>query len=254
MFEPIIFAVSFISYSCFRYVDVVSTTYALRHLDMELHEVNPLLVPLAKKTSYRRAMILTWLLFGIPIGLGDAFISYPVLGFAGLCYLFGIFHLLAAANNVQIYFQVQNLGEEKVRQNMLNQIQTLKGLSFKGEIVYLFKMNFFEIFMSAYGFVTLILLSRLFTTLVLSFSGPTSVYLLFIPPIMILDLIWFFPISVLGSIIISRRRLKLIENTKGFSENLRRHVTIPVGILRDAVDKADKAGVDYVQVFLPEDE
>lgn len=254
MIELLIFAISFAVYSGFRYVDIVSTAYVLRHLDLELHEVNPLIVPLAKKTGFKKAMVSLWLLFAVPIGLGDAFIIYPTLGYPALSYMLGIFHLLAAANNVQIYFQVQIVGAENVRQNTLNQIRTLKRLSLWRKVIYLVKMNFFEIFMSAYGFFALVLLSQLLTTLVLSFSEPTSLSLLFVPSIMILDLIWFFPVSVLGSIIISRRRLRLIENMETLSGDPRRQMTIPVGILREAIDKADRSGADYVRIFLPEGE
>jgi len=254
MLESDIFILSFFLYSAFRFFDVESTRIALRELNIEMHEVNFFVVPLTKKFGFNKAMIVTWLLFAIPIGLLDTLYMYPLIGFPPLWLLFGIFHMLAAANNVQVYFQAKEIGADNVERNAKILIRKLRELSAFRKVTYLMKVNFLHLCLTIYGLIALFLFSILLSTMVISFKAPTSFLLIFAPPIMILDLILFFPVLVFGSIVISYRQLKIFDDGDFSSEEIGRYVNIPVDILRTALEEAEKTRAKSIPIFIPHED
>lgn len=254
MIELYLFFYVFAGYSAFRYIDVWSTRLATSELNFEMHEVNPFLVPLVKKMGFKKGMIVSWLLFAIPISMVDIIIIYPLIGFPTLWIFFGLFHILAAANNIQVYFRTKAVGKDNVELNTRNLIRELRSLSTLRKIVYLMKLNFFNLCLAIYGLVALALFSMLLSFLVISFREPTSYLLFIVPPVMILDLILFFPVIVFGSIIISYRQLKLFNDRDLSSERNGRYVSISRDILHKALAEADKTGADFIQFLIPHED
>ena len=95
------FVVSFATYSILRHFDVDSTKAFSKYLDMEKHEVNPLVNWLLKRgLSLNRSFTVMLFLFGVPIALGDAMLNtYLALGVPLFAWLFGCLHVIASANN-----------------------------------------------------------------------------------------------------------------------------------------------------------
>jgi len=246
-----LFAYSVALYSCLRLVDVWSTKLALSELSFEMHEVNTPLVALAKKYGFNRAAILLSFI-AIPIGLVDVLVIYPLVGFPIFWLYVGLFHVLAAANNVQMYFQAKIMGKESVERYTRQLVRDLKGLSAIERILYLIKMNFFFVALAIYGFFALGLFSVLLSSLEISLLRPTSYLILLGPPIMILDLISFFAVIVFGSLILARRQLKLAGDREWPLERNDRKVSIPVDILKTAINEAERTGVEYVELHIPD--
>lgn len=254
MIELYLFLYIFAFYSVLRYIDVWSTRLATTELNFEMHEVNPLVVPFVKKMGFKKAMIVTWLLFAIPISIVDIMVVYPLIGFPMLWVMFGLLHILAAANNIQVYFQTKTIGADNVELNTRNLVRKLRSLSTLGKITHLMKLNFFNLCLAIYGLAALTLTSMLLNSLVISFKEPTSFLLVIVPPVMILDLVLFFPVIVFGSIIISYRQLKIFNNKDISSEENGRYVSIPRDVLHKALVEAEKNGADFIQFFIPHED
>lgn len=248
-----VFLFSFSIYSLFQWVDVYSTRLALSKLNLEMHEINPLLVFIIKKIGFDRTVIVMWLLFATLIGSIDALYVFNILGFPTTCFLFGMFHILAAANNFEINFQTQIVGAESVERNTRFLIQMLKQQSFLGKTSLLIRLNLFKVFVATYGMVALLLLFKLFSSLVVTLKEPVSFLLLYLPPIMILALIMFFPVNAFGTFLISLRRLKLSKDDEpNISDDVLQYVSLPVDVLEVALEKAKATNAEYVQFSVPD--
>lgn len=248
-----VFIYSFIAYSLLRYFDVWSTKLCLAKLDPEIHEANPIVAPLLKKIGFDKTMLLTWLLFAIPIGLADALYVDPVTTFPILWLFFGLFHVMAAANNLQIHFQMKIFGAEIVKENTMRIIKILKGLSFSGKVAFLVKTNFLNVFFALYAVATLTFLSILLTAIDITIKRPIPVLLAIGPPIMILDLIMFFPAIVFGSLMISLRRLRIANRKNLHLGRDQKYLTVSVECLEKALREAQANGADCVQFLAPPD-
>jgi len=87
----IAFMYSLAVYSCFQSFDIFSTKLALSKLEVEKHEINPLLVFLKKRFGLNVSFLLMWLIIANLVAVLDAFYVQNVLGFPMACYFFGIF-------------------------------------------------------------------------------------------------------------------------------------------------------------------
>ncbi|HMB66855.1 MAG TPA: hypothetical protein VKM96_02775 [Candidatus Bathyarchaeia archaeon] len=65
----LLFIESFAVYSLLRYLDVKSTKKLAQRLDLQKHEVNPLLTMLAKRWGINTAFRITWLVMASGIAL-----------------------------------------------------------------------------------------------------------------------------------------------------------------------------------------
>jgi len=251
MFRFDAFVYSLVLYSCLRYFDVWSTKLCLNVLDPEMHEVNPIIAPLVKKIGFNKTMIVTWLPFAVPIALIDVLYFYPIVGIPILWLLFGLFHLIAAANNTQIHFQTKIFGAEVVEENTRRVVRILKELPLMRKITFLAKMNFLNLFLAFYGVAALTLLGILLSATDISIRHPIPILLAVGPPIMILDLIIFFPTIVFGSIMISFRRLRLVNRKDVRPEQNQKYLTVAVQCLQRALTEAHTNNADYVQFLIP---
>lgn len=238
-------------YSFFRYFDISTTKLCLTRLDPELHEVNPVVVPLIKKIGFNKTMLITWIPVATVIGLIDAFYLYPMIGIPTLWLVFGLFHLIAAANNLQVYYQMKIFGIEVIEENTRRIIAMLKSLTAFGKITFLIKTNILNLFFTVYGIVTLLLFSILLSSLDIYFKTPIPILLAISPPVMVLDLIMFFPVMIFGSLVISMRKLKMNRDhvlVQESSSSIIASVEFIEALVKEARDK----GANYIQLSLLE--
>lgn len=254
MFDINAFISSFLLYTLLRYFDVVSTGLCLADLDPEMHEVNPIVAPLIKKIGFYKTMLVTWVPFATLTGLMDTLYVYPIVGIPVLWLVFGLFHLIATANNFQLYFQKQIFGTEVIAENTRRIIKMLKGLSTLGKVTFLIKTNFLNLFFTFYGVAALILFQLLLSTMDIYIKGPIPILLVVGPPIMILDLIMFFPILVFGSLIISLRRLRIVNDEDIHWKESPKYLTVSVECLQNVLREAQAGGANCVQFLVPSDE
>jgi len=245
------FISSFMLYGLLRVFDVWSTKLCLAELDPEMHEVNPIIAPLVKKIGFYKTMFVTWLPFATIIGLIDSLYAYPVVGIPILWLFLGLFHLLAAANNVQVYSQAKIFGAEIVEENTRQVIRILKRLSSFGKVAFLIRTNFLNVFLAFYGVAALVLLSVLLSVTDIIVKQPIPILLVVGPPIMILDLVMFFPTIVFGSLMISLRRLRMGNEQDVLSQESTNYLTFSVEFLETVLHKAQQSGANCVQVSIP---
>lgn len=207
-----LFIASFTLYSILRLFDVLSTKLCLAKLDPKMHEVNPIVAPLIKRIGFNKTMFVTWVPIAAFIGYIDAQFAYPEIGTTIFWLFFGLFHLIACANNLQVYFQIKTFGVEVFENNTRQILRMLKKLSFPKKLIFLMKANFLNLFFAIYGILALALFTILLGSLNIYSTGPIPALLALGPPIMIVDLILFFPIMVFGSLLISFRRLRLADD------------------------------------------
>jgi len=242
-----VFGASVVLYSIFRYFDVKSTKLCLAKLDPTLHEVNPIAAPLFRKMSFDKAMVLMWIPTALAIGLADTFIVAPIVGIPILWLFFGLFHVFATANNLQVYSRVKQFGAETIEEDTKQLMRKLKSLSKFKRITYLSQMNGLNLFFSLYGIVTLLLFWRLFPLVNVTFRAPIPVLFLLAPIIMIVDFIAFFPTMTFGSLLISLRRIPPDAKLDDLSQNSR-DLTVSVEFLEYLVDEAHQKGANCVQI------
>lgn len=251
MFQLDPFIASSTLYSVLRLFDVMSTKLCLAKLDPEMHEVNPIVAPLVKRIGFYKTMFVTWLPFAVVIGYIDAEFAYPAIGIPIFWLLFGLFHLIASANNLQVYFQIKTFGAQAIENNTRQTLRMLKKLSFPKKLIFLMKANFLNLFFAIYGIVALTLFMILLGTLNIYSKGPIPTLLALGPPIMIVDLILFFPIMVFGSLLISLRRLRLADDD--FVLGGEDSVTITVELLETVLNEARGNGASCVQFPIRKD-
>lgn len=242
---------SLATYSCFQFFDFYSTKLALSKLDVEKHEINPLLVFLNKRIGINASFLIMWLLIANSVAAFDALCIQNLLGFTFACYFFGMFHMLAFFNNLQIHFETQFVGPENFERNTEFLIRELRKRSLFGKVTLLVKLNLFNVFLSAFGLVALILSIQLLNFLQFRLVEPVSAFLLYFPPMMILVLIFFFPFKVLGMFIICSRRLYLSKSSDSDSQDdYVTRVSLPLDILESALKDAKANNAKYVQFSL----
>jgi len=240
-----IFILSIATYSFLRIPDVYSTKKLSSILDLKLHEINPLVVFLNEKIGFNQTMVITWIIFAPIVGLFD-YLTSTVFNFPIFAAIFGSTHLLAAANNLQIYFKIQIEGPETVQQYTYEMIAKLRKLPRREKIIFLLKNNFYDIFLGLYCFFIIIsiYLSDLLQNIL--FHGlQISQLLINLSLAMAISLLMFFPTVALGLIIISIRRIKF----KGiFIEQKRIYVKIPVKVVELALKKAKKVNAEFISI------
>lgn len=253
--DPILaFLYSLATYSCFQFFDISSTRIALSELELEKHEINPFLVFLNTKFGPKTSFFLMWLIIANAVALLDALYVQYVFGFTILCYFVGMFHLLATFNNLQIYYETRFVGADNFERNTEFLIRELKKRTILGKVALLTKLNLFNVFLSVFGFIALILSAKLLSVLEFRLVEQTNLFLIYFPPMMILALILFFPIKVFGMFLISRRLHSSKSVNLDSQVNYSSFVNVPVGVLETALKDAKTNDSAYVQFRLTREE
>ena len=234
-------------YSAFRYLDVWSTKICLEKLDPRLHEVNPIAAPLFHKLGFNKTMIIMWIPFAVAIGAADAFVITPLIGIPILWLFFGLFHVLAGINNLQVHARVKQFGAETIEEDTKQLIRKLKSLSKINKIKYLVQMNILNLFFALYGIIALILFFQLLPAIDISFKTPIPALLFLTPIIMIIDFICFFPTMAFGTLLISLRQLSIDIGPVDPIEKSH-NLTISVDFLEYLVNEAHEKGANCIQI------
>lgn len=249
------FIASSILYNVFRSLDILSTKLCFSKLDLEMHEVNPIVVFMTKKVGFNKAMLITGIFFTALIGLIDAFWIYPTVGIPLLWLVFGLFHLIATANNFQVYFQTKIFGAKEVEESISRVIDMLKPLSRFEQVKFLIKMNIFHLFLTIYGIVALILFLFLLSLIAnVCFTVPVPILLIVTPPIMMLDLIMFFPTMIFGSLLVFRRRLKMNNKKLTLTKKDKKAILLPIDLVETVLNKAREKNANYIEVSIPNEQ
>lgn len=101
-----------------------------------------------------------------------------------------------------------------------------------------------------YGIIALVLFSLLIPSLDILIKTPIPALLAIAPPIMVLDLIMFFPTIIFGSLIISIRRVRKIEE-QVITKSEGNSITISLELAEQIIQEAKEKGADYVQFHVP---
>jgi len=208
MFPIEVWLGSLLLYSILRIPDVESTRLILTKLKPEQYEVNVLLWRLIKKSSFNKAMIIQWLIIAPLIASLDALFVYPALGFSMAWLFYGLFHLVAAANNFQLYSRIKMEGVEAIEESTRRFTASLRRLSTSKRIAFFVEMNLLDIILTAYGFIAITLFGILLGSMSIQFRAPFPYFLSIIPVNMIIVLVLYPPFRILATFIIWRRRLK----------------------------------------------
>jgi len=242
---------SLATYSCFQFFDMYSTKLALSKLQIEKHEINPLLVFLNKRIGINASFLLMWFVIANSVAAFDALYIQNIFGLTLACFFFGMFHVFAVFNNLQIHFETQFVGADNFERNTEFLIRELRNRSSFGKVALLLRLNLFSVFLSLFGIATLFLSIQLLNFLQFRLVEPINAFLLYFPPMMILALILFFPVKVFGMFVICRRRLQLSKSPDNSPQNDHAPlVSLSVDVLETALKDARVNNAKYVQFSL----
>jgi len=111
-------ATSFVIYTLLRQFDATSTKEFAKYVDMQKHELNPLVNALLRRGwTLNRVLWALLFLFGIPIALLDAYLNtYVLIGVPVFAFTFGAFHVVAAANNYGVLGRLEKMTPEDIKE------------------------------------------------------------------------------------------------------------------------------------------
>lgn len=260
------FVLSFSIYTLLRHFDVDSTKAFAKYLDMEKHEVNPLINWLLKRGwPLERSFNVMLFLFGIPIALGDAVLNTLAMGVPLFAWLFGCVHIVASVNNYGYLPKLEHMNSDEIREveanmfafskqfceaNLRKKIELLwdrEGLELSMTILSV--IAFASIYYSTYV-VGLVSVELLFFN-----YGPTILSLFNMGWILAFVLLSFYPMKVMASIIMAYRykNLSKVILTKVEVQNrpqLSGWVDIPVDQLKNALKIAEENKSNIVRIWL----
>src|SRR2546422_1132795 len=153
----ITFVFSFFAYSMLRYLDQSSTKRLARRLDIQKHELNPLLTWLARKWGLDRAFWITYLVFAIGIAMVDVFLNtVATFGFPAAAYLFGLMHVLAAANNLELDYETRGMTKGQIESGTFGFVEELSGLSLRKGLSLLIEKYAFTFIAALLSFIAVV--------------------------------------------------------------------------------------------------
>lgn len=261
------FVASFATYFVLRHFDVDSTKAFSKYVDMEKHEVNPLVNWLLKRgLSLDHSFALMLFLFGIPIALGDALLNtYLALGVPFFAWSVGCLHIIASVNNYGYLPKIKRMSPEEIREEEADMFAF--GMEFgkanlKKKAVMLWERKRFDLTMS---FLSIIALASIYcSAAVVGFVPIESLFfnqgyyvLSFFNMgwILALALLAYYPIRVMSEIIMANRYSGLskdIVTRVGIQDGSSSSgwVDIPVDQLKSALRIADEKNSKVVRIWL----
>ena len=210
----IIFALSLTAYSSMRYFDVRTTRELAEQLDLERHEINPLMVRLAKRFGLDGAFRITWVLFAVPIGIADVLLNaYISVNLPVFAFIFGFTHLLAAANNVEVAYTLKHSSVEEVEARTTELAAELKALSPVGRVKLILERNAHTFVTAVFSLV--IIIDLYYANIIANITG-LSFLAITMPnagTVTLIALLLYFPSVALGLVIMSNRLARLPSTT-----------------------------------------
>jgi len=263
------FVMSFTMYYALRHFDVASTRAFSKYLDMEKHEVNPLINWLLKRgLSLDHSFTVTLFLFGIPIALGDATLNtYLALGIPLFAWSVGCLHIIASANNYGYLPKLEHMNPQEIRAEEADMFAF--GMEFgkanlRKKVVMLWDRKRFELIMT---FLSIIAFALIYYSIMV--VGLVSIELLLLGhgyyvlsffnmgSVLAFALLAYYPMRVLAEITMAYRYYHLSKangivtrveiQDKSLSSGW---VDIPIDQLKDALKIADENNSEVVRIWL----
>jgi hypothetical protein len=261
------FAVSFATYFILRHFDVASTKAFSKYLDMEKHEVNPLINWLLRRgLSLDQSFTLMLFLFGIPIALGDATLdTYFALGVPFFAWSFGCLHIIASVNNYGYLPKIERMSPEEIREEEADMFAF--GMEFgkanlRKKIVMLWERKRFDLSMTFFSIMAFVLIYSSTAVVgleaieLLFFNHGFSVLSFFnMGWILAFALLAYYPVRVMSEIAMANRYYHL---SKGVVTQVEvQHepspsgwVDVPVDQLKSALEIANEKNSKVVRIWL----
>jgi hypothetical protein len=261
------FVVSFATYCILRQFDVDSTKAFSKYLDMEKHEVNPLINWLLKRgLELNQSFSLMLFLFGIPIALGDAALNtYLALGVPFFAWFFGCFHVIASANNYGYLPKLKRMSPQEIREeeaDMFAFSMEFGKANLRKKVAMLWDRKGFELTMTILSVIAFVFIYSsieivgLVRIELLFYNHGFSVLSLFnTGAILAFALLAYYPVKVIAEITMARRYYLL---SKGFVIQAKVQdrtspsgwLDIPADQLKDALKIADENDSKLVRIWL----
>jgi hypothetical protein len=245
---------SFLFYSLFRYFDQASTRRLAEKIDLQKHEVNPLLTRLAKKWGLTWAFRITWVVFAGSIATADALLNTIAnFGIPAFAILFGSVHLLAAANNIELEYQMKGSSKEQIEAETLRFARTLSELDWWSQTKLLtekYAFNFVAAALSLTIYISIVY-SDVIGKLTHSTIGGNALYNMGM--FELFGFLMFFPALFFGAIFLSRRLVKSYK--KGeigaiLTQSNSTFVDIPASIIEEALVAARSSDRSFIRINL----
>lgn len=260
------FAVSFGLYFLMRRFDVWSTKEFAKYVDMQKHEVNPIVNALLRRGwTLDKVMIFTLFLFGIPIALLDASLNTFILfGVPALAFLMGSFHMVAAASNTGGLQRLKRMSKEEIAEEEAEWLRfgsQVRKAPWAGKIKMVMEREAFGFWMTimfafAYGLlyysVNVAGIVPVFNTFL---SRGFTVYSYFgMGWLLSLALLGYYPLRAASTVVMTRRYSKLAEKNElsgvSPSESSVGWMDVSVAQLEDALKLAKTNGVNSVRLSI----
>ena len=249
------FTESVIVYSILRLPDQLTTAALAKKLDLQLHEVNPVITSMAKRIGLSRTFIVTWVVFAALVGTMDTVLnSVARFGIPIAALFLGTTHWLAAGHNLELEYRTEGISPNERRKQEREFVEKLQNSNRRGRLGLLFKKDIFTVMAAILCLI--VLLSALFAPLLGAWTGRPSATLTIYASALVLALgfMSFFPAVVIGTLIWARRISKSqppgesedavpsqVEESPPAPSGLRR-VEVPVDLVESSLAQAKAEG------------
>lgn len=215
--------VSFVLYATMRRLDVSSTKEFAKYVDMQKHELNPLVNGLLRRGWTLDCVLWAMLfLFGIPIVLLDAYLNtYVLVGVPLFAFSFGAFHVVAAANNYGFLERVKKMSPADIKEEEEDNFSFAKEFTaagWKKKVLLLSRRDTFSTGMTAiflFGFGLLyysIGVAGLGNLELVVLAKGYPVYSFFnMGWILVVVMGAYYPLRTIGSLVMARRYSKMAK-------------------------------------------
>jgi hypothetical protein len=248
------FTWSFLFYSLFRSFDQASTKRLAEKIDLQKHEINPLLTRLSKKWGLAWAFRITWVVFAGAIATLDALLNtIGNFGIPALAVLFGSVHLLAAANNIELEYRMKGSSKDQIEGETLRFAQMLSGLDWWSRTKLLTERYAFNFIAAALSLM--IYISIVYSDLIgkLSHSIINGNALYNMGMFELFGFLMFFPTLFFGTILLSRRLVKSYKKGEFgtvITQSNPMSVDVPAAIIEEALAAARTSNLSFVRFNL----
>src|SRR5437879_10533978 len=232
------FVFSFFAYSMLRYLDQSSTKRLARRLDIQKHEINPLLTWLTRKWGLDKAFWITYFVFAVGIGLIDVTLNtLATFGFPAAAYLFGLLHVLAAANNLELDYDTRGLTKEQIESGTFQFVEELSGLSLKKSLGLLAEKYAFTVIASVLSFIAILSIALGDPVSKLVGRPYLGAVMFQMALVLLFSIPFFYSALMVGLLLWSRRLVRMYRKGQLPNPNsgLDRHIDLDVSVVEEAL-------------------
>jgi len=253
-------AESVVTYSILRLPDQASTAALAKRMDLQTHEINPILTFLARRYGLKRSFQITWIVFALGIALADvALNTVASFGIPVIALFFGTTHWLAAAHNVELDYNTEGLTPDEVRDHDREFVVKLRSLDWRGRLALLFKKDIFTVMAAVLCVIVLVMVETAPLMGALTGHPSTTATIYAGAVVLALGFLAYFPSVILGTLVWARRVSK-VPSPAGDANVIRgedgspctpssgRYVEISVGVVEAALSEAKANGADTIRL------